>query len=457
MGKRMSVFGSNYATKTALSRSKNTSYTSLTCVAEGGGYLVNMNKSYIGLIDCNNFFVSCERLFRPDLENKPVVVLSSNDGCVVARSQEIKDIGIPMGVPYFQVKDKLSEIKTAVFSSHFALYRDISRRIFNLVMQEVAVFEQYSIDEAFFILRDTNPQQAALSLKTYVERCVGVPVSVGIAATKTQAKYANETTKRKSGAWYMSQDIFARQAVDIPLYSIWGVGAGRSQALAKHGLQTVADLCAADRARVQRLFGIEGARLQAELSGQAAYKVSPRRVPQQSIMSSRSFRAPSTKKAVVEDALAYHIRLATADLRAQGQVASVVQVLLRPSRHGIYALRGGSGSVTLEQPTNDTFEILHEATRLLRALFEPAVPYQKVGIVLSGLKPAGTTQLTLYQDTAKSGRPQLFRAIDAVNTRYGQDTLRIGSAIAARTWQAKCDQLSPAYTTRWSDLKTVVA
>lgn len=413
--------------------------------------------TYIGLIDCNNFFVSCERLFRPDLQQRPVVVLSSNDGCIVARSQEIKDNGIPMGVPYFQLKDRLSEMKTEVFSSHFALYRDISRRIFNVVQQEVAVFEQYSIDEAFFELRAVNPQQAALSLRTHVEKMVGIPVSIGVAATKTQAKYANETAKRSSGVQYMSVTAFAEQAGSIPLPTIWGVGRGRSQAFAAHGLESVQDLIQADTARVTRLFGIEGARLQAELQGMVAYPITPRRAPQQSIMSSRSFCSPSTKRAVVQDALAYHVRQAAADLRTQGQVATALQVSLRPSRHGTYALRGGAATIALPTPSADTFTLLKEATTLLELLWEPAVPYQKVGIVLSGLMPAGTTQLSLYPNNATPERSQLLRTIDAVNQRYGQDTLRVGSSIRQAIWQAKRDRLSPAYTTQWADLPVVRA
>ena len=416
-----------------------------------------MSKHYIGLLDCNNFFVSCERLFRPDLWKRPVVVLSSNDGCVVARSQEVKDMSIPMGVPYFQVKDKLAEMNTVVFSSHFALYRDISRRIFSIVQQEVDVFEQYSIDEAFFLLRDSDPQGAAESLKTRVEQMVGVPVSVGVAKSKTQAKYANETTKRQTGAWYMTPQMFTERSASIPLHSIWGVGRGRSQAFAACNLQTVADLCAADTERVRRLFGIAGARLQAELLGSVAYPVTPRRAPQQSVMSSRSFRRASSERAVVQDALAYHVRHAAADLRAQGQVAMTVQVALRPSRHGAYALRGAVHSTVLALPSNDTFVLLREATKLLDAIWEPGVPYQKVGVLLSGLKPAGTSQLALYQFNTRPEQPQLLQAIDAVNARYGQDTVRLGSATVREPWRAKSDQLSPAYTTRWSDVPTVSA
>ena len=413
--------------------------------------------TYIGLLDCNNFFVSCERLFRPDLQRRPVVVLSSNDGCVVARSQEIKDKGIPMGVPYYQVKDILSDIEAELFSSHFALYRDISRRIFDLVRDQVDVFEQYSIDEGFFLVRGDDPQKAAEVLKTDIERDVGIPVSVGVAATKTQAKYANTTTKRQQGAWYMEPEVFTKQAAQLPLSALWGVGSGRSRAFTQHGLQTVADLSTADPMTVRRLFGVEGARLQFELRGKSAYPVKPHRVPQQSVMSSRSFRSPSCDWSVVQDALAYHVRHAVSDLRAQEQVTGLVRVLLRANQHGAYALRGGVRGIALSEPSNDTFVILRAAMTALADIWEPRVPYQKVGIILSDLSSTAVAQQPLFTTDGPPDRSAVLRTIDTLNQRYGLDTIRLGSTLKEALWQAKRDQLSPAYTTRWSDIPMVSA
>lgn len=414
-------------------------------------------QTHIGLLDCNNFFVSCERLFRPDIWHRPVVVLSSNDGCIIARSQEVKDKGVPMGVPYFQVKDILSDMQTVVFSSHLALYRDISRRIFNLVRSQVDVFEQYSVDEGFFLVRGDYPQTEAESLKAYVEQRVGVPVSIGIATTKTQAKYANAQTKRQSGAWYMSAAVFQEQAATVPLGELWGVGASRSRAFTQHGLRTVSDLCAADAARIDRLFGVEGIRLRGELLGHMAYRVTSQQVPQQSVMSSRSFRAPSNNRTVLHDALAYHVRHAVADLRAQGQVAGAIRISLQPSRHGVYALRGGVCSTELPQASNDTFAILRVATQALTSLWESGVPYQKVGILLYDLVSTAVTQERLFVDATTTERPQLLRAVDTLNQRYGLDTVRVGSALVEAKWHARRDRLSPAYTTRWSDIPIVSA
>lgn len=414
---------------------------------------------YIGLLDCNNFFVSCERLFRPDLRTRPVVVLSSNDGCIVARSQEVKDMDVPMGVPYFQVKDSLRKANTTVFSSHFALYRDISRRIFNELRQVVGTVEQYSIDESFFWLR-TDPETEACRIRQHIERVVGVPVSIGVAASKTQAKYANTIAKRTTGVAWFTPEEFIAQAGDVPLATLWGVGAGRSRAFTAAGLQTVRDLVQAPVAMIQDRFGVQGARLQQELRGVSVYPITSQRAPQQSVMSSRSFARTTTDLAVVQDALAYHVRHAVADIRAQGQCALVVQVSLRPSRHGAFALRGGSTERVLETGTNDTLAILQIAQELLHALWQANVPYQKVGICLRGLTSTTVTQGQLFTPTPTAlvrGSAQLWRTIDAVNQRWGNEQLRLGSHGREAVWQSKRDKLSPAYTTRWCDVPTVRA
>ena len=410
---------------------------------------------WIGLVDCNNFFVSCERLFRPDLRTRPVVVLSSNDGCVVARSQEVKDMGIPMGVPYFQVKDTLQKAKTAVFSSQFTLYRDISRRVFTVVQQEVSCMQQYSIDEAFFTYTGDESEAFARQLKTRVEQVVGIPVSIGVAASKTQAKYASTLAKRQGGVRVVDNSEFTALAKDIPLGEIWGVGVGRVRAFQAHDLHMVADLLQADTARVAKVFGVEGERLQYELLGRAVLLVTPERALQKSIMSSRSFKTSTTDKSVVADALAYHVRHAVADLRAQGQVADTLRIQIRPSRHGDFAFQGGGADAVLLSATDDTFVFLDQAKRLLEQIWRPGVPYQKAGILLSGLRLKEQVVPSLFGAEQNDKRKRLLQSIDALNSRYGDDMVRLGSVLHEPAWQAKRDKLSPAYTTRWSDVPVV--
>jgi DNA polymerase V len=414
-----------------------------------------MSTSLVGLLDCNNFFVSCERLFRPDLIGKPVLVLSSNDGCVVARSQEVKDIGVLMGVPYFQIKDIVQKHQIAVFSSNFTLYRDISRRVFSVMRSEVQTIEQYSIDEAFFKV-DGASHEVAEKLKKRVELHVGIPVSVGIAATKTQAKFASSLAKKGSGVCVLEPTAWEKQISQIPLSSIWGVGSKLSIRYRQHQIVTVADFLRLDQSRVKALFGLGGLQLQAELLGIQAFPISTRHEPQQSIMSSRSFRESTTKLSVLADAIAYHVRHAAADLRCQDQETSRITVSIRPSRHGDFLLRGGSKEAILSVPTNDSLLLLKVAQGLLEELFELGVPYKKAGVLLTALQPAGGEQGLLFA-TGQKKTGKLMSVIDTLNQRNGREVVQVGSRLCSKQWQAKAEAYSPAYTTKWQEVAVVKA
>lgn len=413
-------------------------------------------QTWIGLLDCNNFFVSCERLFRPDLEHAPVVVLSSNDGCIIARSQEIKDMGIPMGVPYFQVKDSLQKSGTTIFSSNFTLYRDISNRIFSLLKAEVDVFEQYSIDEAFFVYRGSDPQAYVTYLKRHIGQAIGIPVSVGLSFTKTQAKYANGVTKRHSGAWSMDQAVFDALAPQISIGEVWGVGKGRVKRFKDVGIHTVQDLQMMRYGWVSSQFGVEGVRLYSELTGQSVLPVQTKQAKQKSVMSSRAFGISTNDLLVLEDALAYHVRHTVADIRAQEQEARTISVYLRPSRYSTFALRGGSLSASLTSPSQDTSIILKIANRLLRDLYRSGVPYQKIGVLLRDLSPVTVTQATLFS-ADNTNKQAVWSAVDILNKRFGDDTVRVGSALKENLWKGRSGKLSPVYTTRWSDVPIVKA
>jgi DNA polymerase V len=411
--------------------------------------------SWIGLLDCNNFFVSCERLFRPDLHGRPVVVLSSNDGCVVARSQEVKDMGVPMGVPYFQIKDTLEKADTAVFSSHFALYRDVSRRVFSVMREVVPKMQQYSVDEAFFACTE-DPAAVAAAVKCAIEREVGVPVSVGVSFTKTMAKQASALAKRGTGVRVLDGDEWSALVAGIPLASVWGVGGRLELRYKQHGIVTVADLLMTDPARIQRLFGVGGVRLQRELAGTPVFPLNDTKEPQKSIMSSRSFARPATNLAVVQDAIAYHVRHAAADLRAMGQEARVMRVSIRPSRHSDYVLRGGSAEVILPVPTADSLRLLALAGELVETLYEPGVPYQKAGVVFSGLVSAGAGQADLF-GLADNRSAAVLAAVDALNGRAGREVVQLGSRLRTEAWRPRTASRSPAYTTRWDEVASVRA
>ena len=417
-------------------------------------------ETWIGLLDCNNFFVSCERLFRPDLKGKPVVVLSSNDGCVVARSQEIKDKGIQMGVPYFQIKDIIKDIGGVTFSSHFALYRDISRRVFEAMRTELDVVEQYSVDEAFFKIEGDSVlelHKKILDIKDRVERVVGIPVSVGLAHSKTQAKYASSLAKKTTGTFVLTEEEWGSRVSEILLGNIWGVGLRSAEAYRKKGLLTVADLLALERRQMEELFGVVGVRLWQELQGIPSVTLSRQVQSQKSILNSRSFKGTSSDKAVLHDAIAYHVREAAEDLRAMKQKTALIQVHLGTSRHGDYLLQGGTAIALLPSPTNDTFVLLRAAGDLVESLFKADVPYKKAGILLSNFTPETVSQMALFTDEVEEKTKDLMPMIDAINNRSGRNSVLLGSRLQTKKWHSSQEARSPAYTTSWSDIATVKA
>jgi len=416
-----------------------------------------MQQKWIGLLDCNNFFVSCERLFRPDLVGKPVIVLSSNDGCVIARSQEVKDMGVPMGVPYFQIKDIIKKQGIITFSSHLTLYRDISRRVFTTMQNELKAIDQYSIDEAFFTTALENPQELALDLKQTIEREVGIPVSIAVAKTKTLAKFANTIAKKETGVFCLQADQWERLAGVTKLSAIWGVGGGMELQFKQHNIVFVADLLAADAARIERLFGKHGVRLQNELRGIPAFFADSVDVQQQSIMSSRSFKNTTEDFATIADAVAYHVRHTAADLRRQHQTTQELRVSIRPGRHSDFFMRGGSAVATLTAPTNDSIELMQVAQRLLKDLFEPGVPYKKAGVTLTRLQSSDVSQAQLFGESVQSQNSKLMAVIDALNAKQGKESVLLGSHLRTVGWQSQAQLRSPKYTTAWSELAVVKA
>ncbi len=419
-----------------------------------------MSKVWIGVIDCNNFFVSCERLFRPDLLNKPVVVLSSNDGCVVARSQEIKDMNVPMGVPYFHIKDILKKACATTFSSNFTLYRDVSRRVFSAVRSELGWIEQYSIDEAFFTLPAMSKIEAenvVKQLKGNVEKMVGIPVSVGIARTKTQAKCASVLAKKAGGITILDEVDWEHFVPDLPIGKIWGVGGKLELKYIKHGIKTASDLINFDPIILANLFCVVGTRLQQELRGNSVFKVTKIHDSAQSITSSRSFAKTTTNKAVLADAIAYHVRQVAVDLRKQGQKTKLMRVFLKTSRHGDFILYGGTRELKLIEATSDTLILSHHASGLLDELFESGIPYKKVGVVLSMLESDSVEQQHLFETNEHENNDSLMKIIDDLNFKTGKELVMIGSRLRSNDWKASLKSKSPAYTTKWKELAVVSA
>lgn len=416
--------------------------------------------NWLGVVDCNSFFVSCERVFRPDLANVPTVVLSSNDGCIVARSKEVKALGIPMGVPYFKIKSELKAVQAAVFSSNFPLYRDLSRRVMAVLHEELGRIEQYSVDEAFFELSCEAGQVLAIMerVKYAVERRVGIPVSVGVGKTKTIAKYASEVGKQGDGKAHLYGETWQEATKRIPVHEIWGIGKQTSLKLKELGINTVSEYFAADKARIDKIFGIGGLRMHDELSERAVYGLGSRTEAQKSIMSTRSFKETTTERRVVEDALAYHVAHVAEDLREMGAKAGWLSVMALTSRHSDWLLRGGTRDTLLVTPTNDTRELLTEALALFRSFYEPGVPYKKAGVVVGSLVDVAYEQSSLFADGGKAEQSQkVMSAVDALNRKFGNETVTIGRLQGTQTWKTSKDFVSPCYTTNWQEIAEIKA
>lgn len=409
----------------------------------------------IGLMDCNNFFVSCERLFRPDLLKKPVAVLSSNDGCIVARSQEIKDLGIPMGIPYFKVKDICTDAGAVLFSSNFTLYRDISTRVMQTLASQVGPCEIYSIDEAFFEVDDTITEEEVLLLRRTVMQHVGLPVSIGIAATKTLAKQASAIAKKGNGAKLFNSDaLFEIGAAACS--SVWGLGRQTSAKLREMGVVSIAEFMKLDRAVIRRHFGVAGDRIYSELNGIPVHAIGANSEDiQQSIMSTRSFEKTTHELSEMESAVAYHVSFAAEKLREKNLVASRMYVLIQASRHGDFFLRRGSAEVVLSEPTANTQALLKEALTQVRRLFDSEVPYKKAGVVLGGLMPKTYVTNTLF-DAGVQTDSRIDSVTDALNERFGHGTVRPAVVLHSGA-RGSAKLRSKEYTTRWKDIPTVRA
>ena len=322
--------------------------------------------------------------------------------------------------------------------------------------EELDKVEQYSIDEAFFQVA-TDAEAVAWRVKQAVEREVGIPVSIGVARTKTQAKYANRLAKKRNGVYSLNEADWLAATPSIKLQEIWGVGGQLELQYKRQGLNTVADLLASDTSRVAKTFGVGGVNLQQELLGISVFPLGQKTEPQKSIMSSRSFRDTTTELAVLADAVAYHVRHAVADLRAMNMEAKTIVVSIRPSRFGDFMLRGGMKEAVLPGSSSDSLYLLKVAHDLLVKLYEPGVPYKKAGVLLANFVPLTAVQATLFPDETKPATRDLMAVIDAVNSQSGEESILLGSRLRSPDWQARAEVQSPAYTTRWSDLALVTA
>ncbi len=413
----------------------------------------------IGLLDCNNFFVSCERLFRPDLVHMPVLVLSSNDGCVVARSQEVKDLGISMGIPFFEIQSICKKEGITVFSSNFTLYRDISRRVMQALKAEYAVYEVYSIDEAFFEVSDQITTQELLEIRNRIIQKTGIPVSIGVATTKTRAKIANRIAKKDHGVCIMDDVLWAQIIPDMSCSSVWGIGRQTTSTLSKAHVHTVADFLALDPAYVKQSFGIVGERLRLELLGEPVYRLLEGHAhEQQSYTSTRSFGKSTHDKSTLLSALSYHIAQVALKLRKDGMVTREVHIIMHGSRFGDFSHRESSFTLPLSLPTNNSLVLTKAVSQLLDMHFDPEIPYKKAGVLVSGIQPETMSTGDLFSSVIPSKEENLLDHVcDDLGKKFGTGVIRIGTSLYTRLWKEKSTYGSPSYTTQWADICRVKA
>jgi DNA polymerase V len=392
-------------------------------------------------------------------------VLSNNDGCFISRSNEAKALGLPMGGPAFRFRKTLEEHRVALYSANFALYGDMSSRVMNTLAGLASTMEVYSIDEAFLDM--TGFERIGLDeytcmIRRMVRRDTGIPVSIGLAPTKTLAKLANRMAKKQpeyEGVCILPDREAARRAMaSMEVGDVWGIGRRHSEFLNRNGVKTALDLADAPPGWVRKHLHITGARVQAELNGNSCLPLELVRPAKQSICTSRSFGSAVTDKAALGQAVAHFATKCALKLRGEGELASLVTVFICTSPFEEKHLRYyGTRSAALPLATQDTLAIVRAAEAVLGDLFRPGLPYKKAGVILGGLAPASGSEL--HQTTLFDSEPlqvqessaKLMQALDAVNSRYGQGTLRI--AADTRTgWKQRQEKLSPRYTTSWEEI-----
>jgi DNA polymerase V len=379
-----------------------------------------------------------------------VLVLSANDGCVISRSKEVKELGIPMGVPHFEIREKIAKEGITIFSSNFTLYRDISSRVMSTVKRVVLDAEVYSIDEAFFTVAPKDAASTAQEVKQKVEQWVGIPVSIGIGETKTIAKHMGAYAKTHGGIAIISPD--AENALRAAsLQEIWGVGRKTYEKLERGGVRTVADVLEQGAVRMRAHLGIHGEQLFYELSGIAPVG-ERQREHHQSIMSSASFGKRIQHISEVEDALSYHIAQVAEKARQSGCVAHTLSFTIR-YEDADGAVRHVSDQVTLAPATADTRKLIKAVLQAALPFFKSSFRYKKVGVVLSQLVPIGVATGSLFdapQATDEAG--SLMKVFDAINRKHGRGSVRIGTEQKTHTWKGKSVFVSQAYTTSWTSL-----
>ena len=413
-------------------------------------------KSRIALVDCNSFYVSCERLFNPKIQKKAVVVLSNNDGCVISRSKEAKEIGIKMGEPYFKVKELVKRNKVEVYSSNYALYGDISRRVMKVLKTFSPKVEIYSIDEAFIDLSfmdEKGVEDYGSEIRSRVLKWTGIPTSVGIACTKTLSKVANHIAKKeKAGVIYLNKNI-DEKLKKFPIEDVWGVGKQLSKFYYKNNISNAYDLKNVSNTWVKKGTNVLGAKTAMELRGIPCIDLQIDQEKRKNCCVSRSFGRKVKDINELEESIITHCLNAAEKIRADDQIAKTITVFIRTSpfdKNKKYY--SNSKTIDLAIPSSNSIELIKNAIKALTDIYKYGYSYQKAGIILSGLKDANQNDQNLLTPLLENKSKNLMKAIDYTNTKYGRYAISIAQAGLNKGWKMKREHSSKIDTASFSNL-----
>lgn len=414
------------------------------------------------LIDCNNFYASCERVFRPDLNGKPVVVLSNNDGCVIARSNEAKTLGIPMGAPVFKYEQFFRQHQVHVFSANFALYGDMSNRVMTILSDYAPEMEIYSIDECFLQFKGVdllNLQAYSKQMRRQVMKWTGIPISVGMAPTKALAKLANRIAKkypeRTNGTYIIDDDEKRLKALKwLKIEDVWGIGRQHAKRLQAKNILTAYDFIQLADDWVKTHMSIVGLRLKRELQGISTLGLEDVQ-PKKSIATTRSFETNYTKYEELAERISTFAVSCAEKLRRQKSCCNSLMVFIRTNKHR-QDLPQYSRNIVVKLPyaTNSSIELAGFAIQALKQIFKDGYAYKKAGVIIQDFTPENQIQQTLFENRDER-HVALMQTIDKLNVRFGQQKIRLASQDTRRIWKMKQDNLSPCYTTNLNDIITV--
>lgn len=414
------------------------------------------------LADCNNFFVSCERVFRPDLEGRPVIVLSNNDGCAIARSNEAKALGIKMGDPLFKIRHLVRQHNIAVFSGNMTLYADFSRRIRSVLRESAPQIEVYSIDEAFLDMRgvdNVNFDTFAKELSQRCRRLTGIPVSVGVAPTKTLAKIAAELCKHypklRGGCFMHRKEDIEKVLRKTPVEDVWGIGRRSAPRLHSAGIKTAWDFAQLSEDVVQRRMGINGVRTWRELHSipSIGFEHQPR--SKQSICNSRSFSKEIYERKELMEQVAKFASMTAEKLRSEGTLCSELTVFAATNRfHDNELHQYGNTKIVFAEPTDSTLRIVRAAREAVNDIFVAGCGYKRAGVIASGIKQREGTPHSMFDSERQSQHERLMQAMDSINRQKGDKRIVLASEGMSGI-KSSSEHRSPRYTTHWAEIPTV--